>query len=172
MRIITYSDLHLEFGSGWMLPSAANGDVMILAGDIVTLMDYAPLDRKRSTNAPVPRAESMLRRRDEQSYLPCAFPRKHFVYVTGPQNPLFDYLTPASPNESTACHIAGGSVCWRSEPNASARDGCQSIAEYFGTARRKPYDHCAGTTVAHEQRQFTVGGYTAEVLALSSALPT
>ena len=114
----------------------------------------------------------MLRRRDEQSYLPCAFPRKHFVYVTGPQNPLFDYLTPASPNESTACHIAGGSVCWRSEPNASARDGCQSIAEYFGTARRKPYDHCAGTTVAHEQRQFTVGGYTAEVLALSSALPT
>jgi hypothetical protein len=37
MRIITYSDLHLEFGSGWMLPAAVNGDVMILAGDIVTL---------------------------------------------------------------------------------------------------------------------------------------
>jgi hypothetical protein len=29
------SDLHLEFGSGWMLPAAVNGDGMILAGDIV-----------------------------------------------------------------------------------------------------------------------------------------
>jgi hypothetical protein len=45
MRIITYSDLHLEFGSGWMLPPAVNGDVMILAGDIVTLSDYEPLDQ-------------------------------------------------------------------------------------------------------------------------------
>jgi|SRR5450755_1210639 hypothetical protein len=34
MRIITYSDLHLEFGSGWIFPPDANGDVMILAGDI------------------------------------------------------------------------------------------------------------------------------------------
>jgi predicted MPP superfamily phosphohydrolase len=45
MRIITYSDLHLEFGSGWMLPPAVYGDVMILAGDIVTLRDYEPLDQ-------------------------------------------------------------------------------------------------------------------------------
>jgi predicted phosphodiesterase len=45
MRIITYSDLHLEFGSGWMLPPDANGDVMILAGDLITLRDYEPLDR-------------------------------------------------------------------------------------------------------------------------------
>ena len=45
MRIITYSDLHLEFGSGWMLPPDANADVMILAGDIVTLRDYEPLDQ-------------------------------------------------------------------------------------------------------------------------------
>ena len=45
MRIITYSDLHLEFGSGWMLPPDANGDVMILGGDIVTLRDYEPLDQ-------------------------------------------------------------------------------------------------------------------------------
>ena len=45
MRIITYSDLHLEFGSGWMLPPDANGDVMILGGDIVTLRDYGPLDQ-------------------------------------------------------------------------------------------------------------------------------
>ena len=45
MRIITYSDLHLEFGSGWMLPPAVNGDVMIMAGDIVTLNDCEPLDQ-------------------------------------------------------------------------------------------------------------------------------
>jgi 3',5'-cyclic AMP phosphodiesterase CpdA len=45
MRIITYSDLHLEFGSGWILPPDANGDVMILADDIVTLRDYEPLDQ-------------------------------------------------------------------------------------------------------------------------------
>jgi Calcineurin-like phosphoesterase len=45
MRIITYRDLHLEFGSGWMLPPALNGDVMIMAGDIVTLKDYEPLDQ-------------------------------------------------------------------------------------------------------------------------------
>ena len=37
MRIITYSDLDLEFGSGWILPPTMHGDVMILAGDIVTL---------------------------------------------------------------------------------------------------------------------------------------
>jgi hypothetical protein len=35
MRIITYSDLHLEFGSGWILPPALNGDVMVMAGHIV-----------------------------------------------------------------------------------------------------------------------------------------
>ena len=45
MKIITYSDLHLEFGSGWTLPAEANGDVMILAGDIITLKDYEPLNR-------------------------------------------------------------------------------------------------------------------------------
>jgi len=45
LKIITYSDLHLEFGSGWTLPAEADGDLMILAGDIITLKDYAPLDR-------------------------------------------------------------------------------------------------------------------------------
>jgi predicted phosphodiesterase len=43
MRILTYSDLHLEFGSGWSLPPEADGDLMILAGDIITLRDYEPL---------------------------------------------------------------------------------------------------------------------------------
>ncbi len=51
-----------------------------------------PVDSKRSTNAPIPRAESMLRRRDERLYLLYAFPRKHFAYVTGPQDPLFSSL--------------------------------------------------------------------------------
>lgn len=45
MRIITYGDLHLEFGSGWMLPQEADGQLMILAGDIVTLNDVGPLDQ-------------------------------------------------------------------------------------------------------------------------------
>jgi predicted phosphodiesterase len=45
MRIVTYSDLHLEFGAGWVLPEDVSGDVMILAGDIITLRDYRPLDR-------------------------------------------------------------------------------------------------------------------------------
>jgi hypothetical protein len=44
LRIITYSDPHLEFGSGWMLPPEVKGDVMIMAGEIVTLRDYEPLD--------------------------------------------------------------------------------------------------------------------------------
>lgn len=43
-RIISYSDLHLEFGSGWMLPPDANGDVMILAGDIITIRKCDRLD--------------------------------------------------------------------------------------------------------------------------------
>jgi predicted phosphodiesterase len=45
VRIITYSDLHLEFGSGWDVPSDVCGDIMVLAGDIITLQDYQPLDR-------------------------------------------------------------------------------------------------------------------------------
>jgi predicted phosphodiesterase len=36
VRLLTYSDLHLEFGSAWTMPSDAAGDVLILAGDIVT----------------------------------------------------------------------------------------------------------------------------------------
>jgi predicted phosphodiesterase len=45
MRINTYSDLHLEFGSACTLPHEASGDVLILAGDIITLRDYDPLDQ-------------------------------------------------------------------------------------------------------------------------------
>jgi len=44
MRIIAYSDLHLEFGSGWTLPPESKADVLILAGDIVSFQSYAPLE--------------------------------------------------------------------------------------------------------------------------------
>lgn len=44
MKIITYSDLHLEFGVDFT-PPATDADVMILAGDICVLKDYDPLDR-------------------------------------------------------------------------------------------------------------------------------
>ncbi len=40
-----YSDLHLEFKSGWTLPKNINADLMILAGDIITFRDYNPLDK-------------------------------------------------------------------------------------------------------------------------------
>lgn len=43
MKIITYSDLHLEFGSGWRLPRDVDGDMMILSGDIITFKNYEPL---------------------------------------------------------------------------------------------------------------------------------
>jgi hypothetical protein len=66
MRIVTDSDLHREFGWAWVLPADLYGDVMILAGDIITFKDYAPLDHLRgigkspssmwreTTNGPLP----------------------------------------------------------------------------------------------------------------------
>lgn len=45
MKIIIYSDLHLEFGHSWLPPQPLDGDVMILAGDIMTLKDYSWLRR-------------------------------------------------------------------------------------------------------------------------------
>ena len=44
MRIISYSDLHLEFDHNWQLPADINGDVLILAGDIISFKDYTPLE--------------------------------------------------------------------------------------------------------------------------------
>lgn len=40
MKILTYSDLHLEFGEPWLPPSEDAGDVLVLAGDTVTLRAY------------------------------------------------------------------------------------------------------------------------------------
>jgi predicted phosphodiesterase len=45
MKIITYSDLHLEFGTGFLPPQDSDADVMILAGDICVLKDYELLDQ-------------------------------------------------------------------------------------------------------------------------------
>ncbi len=43
MKIITFSDLHLEFEHGWKLPEDIEGDVLILAGDIISLNNTSPL---------------------------------------------------------------------------------------------------------------------------------
>jgi len=45
MKIITYSDLHLEFGTDFRPPENSAADLMILAGDIITFKDYRPLER-------------------------------------------------------------------------------------------------------------------------------
>jgi predicted phosphodiesterase len=43
MKIISYSDLHLEFGQNFQPPSDSDADVMILAGDIITFRNFKPL---------------------------------------------------------------------------------------------------------------------------------
>jgi predicted phosphodiesterase len=45
MKIITYSDLHLEFGTDFMPISDSCADLMILAGDIIVFYNYRPLSR-------------------------------------------------------------------------------------------------------------------------------
>ena len=44
MKLITYSDLHLEFGTGFRLPLDSEADLLILAGDIITFHDFARLN--------------------------------------------------------------------------------------------------------------------------------
>jgi len=45
MKIISYSDLHLEFGTDFRPPEDNDVDLMILAGDIITFRDFSPLER-------------------------------------------------------------------------------------------------------------------------------
>jgi len=45
MKLLIYSDLHLEFGAEFCLPDKTDADLLILAGDIITFGDYAPLGR-------------------------------------------------------------------------------------------------------------------------------
>lgn len=54
MKVITYSDLHLEFGEGFTIPFDCGADVVILAGDVITFRDYEPLkDTLADWNGPV-----------------------------------------------------------------------------------------------------------------------
>jgi predicted phosphodiesterase len=43
MKIIIYSDLHLEFDHLWRLPADIEGDLLVLAGDIINFGDFNPL---------------------------------------------------------------------------------------------------------------------------------
>ncbi len=43
MKIISYSDMHLEFGRNFQPPADVNADVMILAGDMITFRNFEPL---------------------------------------------------------------------------------------------------------------------------------
>jgi predicted phosphodiesterase len=45
MKLISYSDLHLEFDHKWQLPETISGDILILAGDIITFQNYSPLQK-------------------------------------------------------------------------------------------------------------------------------
>lgn len=45
MKILTYSDLHFEFGHHWLPPKDMDGDLMILAGDIISFKDHRLLSR-------------------------------------------------------------------------------------------------------------------------------
>lgn len=45
MKILSYSDLHLEFDHNWLLPNNLEGDVLVLAGDIITFKNYDPLEK-------------------------------------------------------------------------------------------------------------------------------
>lgn len=44
MKIISFSDLHLEFGTKFLPPSTSDADLMILSGDIIVFSNYKPLD--------------------------------------------------------------------------------------------------------------------------------
>jgi predicted phosphodiesterase len=45
MKVIFYSDLHLEFSAPFEVPDQSTADVMVLAGDIIVFNDFAPLEK-------------------------------------------------------------------------------------------------------------------------------
>lgn len=45
MKVIFYSDLHLEFGAPFEVPDQGTADVMVLAGDIIVFNDFSPLEK-------------------------------------------------------------------------------------------------------------------------------
>lgn len=44
MKIITFSDLHLEHGGKFSPPNETEADLMVLAGDIINFKDYSPIE--------------------------------------------------------------------------------------------------------------------------------
>ena len=42
MKILTYSDLHLEFGTDFQPPTDSDADLMVLAGDIISFKNFEP----------------------------------------------------------------------------------------------------------------------------------
>ena len=53
MRILTYSDLHLEFGAPWTPPAEDAGDVLVLAGDVVAGSIAPLIDVFNAWNKPI-----------------------------------------------------------------------------------------------------------------------
>lgn len=45
MKVIFYSDLHLEFGAPFESPDQGTADVMVLAGDIIVFNDFSSLEK-------------------------------------------------------------------------------------------------------------------------------
>jgi len=45
MKIIIYSDLHLEFGTEFQPPADSKADLMVLAGDIIGFRDFRPFEQ-------------------------------------------------------------------------------------------------------------------------------
>jgi len=45
MKVIFYSDLHLELGAPFEVPDQGAADVIVLAGDIVVFTDFSPLEK-------------------------------------------------------------------------------------------------------------------------------
>lgn len=107
MKIITFSDLHLEFGTDFMPPADSDADLMILAGDICTFADLSPLTRFLSGwKKPV-----------------VYIPGNHEYYGSGPftaaREDAFDILREEFPNVRTlhdegteigGVHIFGGTM--------------------------------------------------------------
>ncbi len=50
MKIISFSDLHLEFGKGFSLPDQDSADLLILAGDVMLFKDYIAERLKNDSN--------------------------------------------------------------------------------------------------------------------------
>ena len=94
MKIISYSDLHLEFPHKWSLPPDIEGDILVLAGDIITFKDFAPLaallqvwkkpvlfvagNHEYYTRMPMQENEEQFR-----DWLSAEFPNVHFLHNEG-----------------------------------------------------------------------------------------